>query len=111
MHSFSIHLIAEIHCIAKKDIDVSNYDELEKLMLEDFFLFASEHQHCSWLHWKMLNIVYGFEALEHRYRVHHPEGLPYKINDSKKYDLSTSFVRDLRKELCRPSANAGTYGA
>jgi len=87
MHSFSIHLYAEIKSIARNDID-SNYDQLESLMLEDFFGFAAERQECSWLHWKMSNINYGFEALEHRYRVHHPEKQLYKINDSKKYDLS-----------------------
>jgi hypothetical protein len=98
LHSFSIHLIAEILRYDKDVIDATKYDELEKLMLEDFFAFASEHQHCSWIHWKMSNIVYGFETLEHRYRVHHPGKSPYKINDSKKFDLSALLLEIYGKD-------------
>lgn len=98
LHSFSVHLVAEILRYDKDIIDAIKYDELEKSMLEDFFAFASEHQHCSWLHWKMSNIVYGFETLEHRYRVHHPGKSPYKINDSKKFDLSALLLEIYGKD-------------
>jgi len=98
LHSFSIHLVAEILRYDKDIIDAKEYNELEKLMLKDFFVFASEHPHCSWLHWKMSNIVYGFEALEHRYRVHNPDKSPYKINDSKKFDLSALLLEIYGKD-------------
>lgn len=98
MHSFSIHLIAEIEKISKDEID-GKYDRLEERMLDDFFAFASTRSDCSWLHWKMSNINFGFETLEHRFRVHHPDKQPYKINDSKKYDLS-SLILAIYGEKC-----------
>lgn len=98
MHSFSIHLIAEIEKIPKDEID-RNYDRLEARMLDDFFSFASTRSEYNWLHWKMSNINFGFETLEHRFRVHHPDKQPYKINDSKKYDLS-SLILSVYGEKC-----------
>lgn len=87
MHSFSIHLIAEIKKISRDDID-GHYDELEAVMLEDFYKFVKEHQDHYWLHWNMTNINFGFETIEHRYRVL-TERVPPKVEDSKKYNLSS----------------------
>jgi hypothetical protein len=98
MHSLSIHLIAEIEKISKDEID-GRYDRLEERMLDDFFAFASWRSDCSWLHWKMSNINFGFETLEHRFRVHQPDKQPYKINDSKKCDLS-SLILAIYGEKC-----------
>ena len=68
MHSFSIHLIAEVKNISQEEIH-KHYDELEAVMLEDFYSFVQSHQDHYWLHWNMTNINFGFQALEHRYRV------------------------------------------
>lgn len=87
MHSFSIHLIAEIQKISRDDID-RHYDALEAVMLEDFYKFVQEHQDHYWLHWNMTNINFGFETLEHRYRVL-TQRVPPKVDDSKKYNLSS----------------------
>ena len=86
MHSFSIHLIAEVNGIEREAID-GKYDELECEMLKQFFEFVANHDDALWLHWNMSNINYGFEALEHRYKVlSQKDGK--KIFDSKKYNLS-----------------------
>lgn len=87
MHSFSIHLIAEIKKISRDEID-KHYDDLEAVMLEDFYKFVQEHQDHYWVHWNMSNINFGFETLEHRYRVL-TEETPPKVDDSKKRNLSS----------------------
>ncbi len=87
MHSFSIHLIAEVKKIARDDIH-NHYNDLEAVMLEDFYKFVQEHQDHSWLHWNMTNINFGFETLEHRYRVL-TDKIPPKIADTKKHNLSS----------------------
>lgn len=87
MHSFSIHLIAEIQKISRSNIE-QHYDELEAKMLNDFYRFIQDHQDHYWLHWNMTNINFGFETIEHRYRVL-TQKMPPKVDDSKKYNLST----------------------
>jgi hypothetical protein len=87
MHSFSIHLIAEVKKIARNDIH-NHYDLLESVMLDDFYKFVQEHQDHYWIHWNMTNINFGFETLEHRYRVL-TDNIPPKVPDSKKYNLSS----------------------
>jgi hypothetical protein len=86
LKSFSIHYTAEILHINRDDIE-EKYAEIEKEMLSDFFKFIESQYDYIWLHWNMKNINYGFEALEHRYKVltgndaHH-------ISEEKKYNLS-----------------------
>jgi hypothetical protein len=87
MHSFSIHLVAEVKKIPRDEI-VNHYDELEAVMLEDFYRFVQEHQDHYWMHWNMTNINFGFETIEHRYRVLN-DNAPPKVDDSKKYNLSS----------------------
>ncbi|MFZ4701790.1 MAG: hypothetical protein ACOYMG_17220 [Candidatus Methylumidiphilus sp.] len=63
MHSFSIHLVAEISKVNRDEIH-DHYDDLEKDMLNDFHNnFVKSHQDCLWLHWNMSNINFGFEAI------------------------------------------------
>lgn len=90
MHSFSIHLIAEVRKIPRENID-QHYDELERDMLYQFFNFISEHDSSFWLHWNMSNINYGFEALIHRYKVLSGED-GKRIPDSKKFNLSSLIL-------------------
>lgn len=87
--SFSIHKIAEIQKVDLADIE-SHYDRLEREMLDEFFDFATTHAHCTWLHWNMRDINYGFQALEHRHRV--LGGTPYETKDEKKQDLSRLLI-------------------
>lgn len=87
-HSFSIHLEAEIQKIKKEEID-EHYDALEKAMLKSFYDFVKEHQTFCWVHWNMRNIHYGFETLEHRYRVlGASEDDIAAIPDNKRFNLS-----------------------
>ncbi len=95
MHSFSIHLIAEIKEIERDDIH-DHYDELECEMLKQFYDFVADNDNGFWLHWNMSNINYGFEALSHRYKV--LSKLDSKrIPDSKKYNLSTLILSSYGK--------------
>lgn len=87
--SFSIHKAAEKSHISGNDIE-SQYDNLEKQMLDDFFKYAENHQSYFWIHWNMRDINYGFKAIEHRYSV--LGGEPYKIVDEKKIDLARQLI-------------------
>lgn len=88
-HSFSIHKVAEQRHIPLADIS-ANYDELEKAMLDEFFEFIKTHQNYTWLHWNMRDINYGFQAIEHRYRV--LGGIPLEVSESQKFDLSRELI-------------------
>ena len=47
----------------------SNYDAIEKSLLQRFYTFLRERREKYWIHWNMRNLTYGFEHLEHRYRL------------------------------------------
>ncbi len=88
--SFSIHKVAELKHIAFEEI-TSHYDELEKEMLKEFFSYVEKHSGYTWVHWNMRNIVYGFQAIEHRYKV--LGGKPSEIADERKVDLSLLLIK------------------
>ena len=48
-HSFSIHLIAEELGINRSDIK-QKYDEVEKVMLNEYNEFLKNHQDAIWIH-------------------------------------------------------------
>lgn len=98
-HSFSIHLEAEIKRVPKDGIE-EQYDKLEKAMLKNFYDFVKEHQNHSWLHWNMRNIHYGFEMIEHRYKVlgATSNDIP-TIPDNKRFNLS-DMILDTYGEEC-----------
>jgi hypothetical protein len=87
--SFSIHKIAELKQIAPSTIN-QNYNTLEKEMLDEFFEFVRLHPSQKWIHINMRNINFGFEAINHRYKV--LGGSPADINDNLKIDLARLFV-------------------
>jgi hypothetical protein len=89
-HSFSIHLIAEQMEIERSKI-AERYNELEKVMLNDFNEFIKNHQDALWIHWNMNNINYGFEALDHRYKVLTKNNAS-KVIDTKKFNLSKMIL-------------------
>lgn len=89
-HSFSIHKFAEIEKINIFESH-NQYDFLEKLMLDEFFQFTAKKEDFIWVHWNMRDINYGFQAIEHRYKV--LGGSPeYIIQDSKKIDLAKIII-------------------
>ena len=87
--SFSLHKVAEKKHIPFDKIK-EHYDDLEHSMLNEFFMYAKEHQGFYWIHWNMRDINYGFKAIEHRFSV--LGGEPYKIPDSNKIDLARQLI-------------------
>jgi hypothetical protein len=87
--SFSIHQVAERRRIAFDQIE-QHYDELEKEMLVAFFGHLGSHRGMKYLHWNMRDANYGFQAIEHRFRVLGEE--PYVVEDDKKFDLSRLLI-------------------
>lgn len=73
--SFSTHSIAEELHIARDDVQ-RRFDEVEKRLLSDFYIFVRDRRDKFWVHWNMRNMTYGFEHLEHRYRVLGGENAP-----------------------------------
>ncbi|MDE0281901.1 MAG: hypothetical protein OXN16_12620 [Gammaproteobacteria bacterium] len=66
--SFSTHSIAaELH-IPREDVQ-GRFDEVECRLLQDFYDFIRDRRDKFWIHWNMRSLTYGFEHLEHRYRV------------------------------------------
>lgn len=87
--SFSIHKSAEQHHVPLPDI-TKRYDELEKNMLDEYFEFLRSRHGYTFIHWNMRDINYGFQAIEHRYKV--LGGHPITIDDSRKFDLARELI-------------------
>lgn len=87
--SFSIHKSAELKRVALAEI-AAKYDELEKDMLSEFFAFLKTKPDHTFVHWNMRDINYGFQAIEHRFKV--LRGKPIAISDDKKFDLAHELV-------------------
>lgn len=87
--SFSIHQVAERKGYSASDLE-QHYDQLEKLMLDEFFDYVRCHGSHLWLHWNMRDINYGFPAIVHRYKV--LQGNPGEIDESKLIDLSRLLI-------------------
>lgn len=66
--SFSTHSIAEELHIPRENVR-DRFDEVERRLLQDFYAFVRDRRDKYWIHWNMRNLTYGFEHLEHRYRV------------------------------------------
>lgn len=87
--SFSIHQMAERKRYSSKTLE-QQYDELEKLMLDDFYEYVRRHSTHTWLHWNMRDINYGFPALAHRYKV--LGGQPLEVHEANLVDLSRLLI-------------------
>jgi hypothetical protein len=66
--SFSTHAIAEELHIPREQV-IARFDEVEVELLRRFYDFVRERRDKYWIHWNMRNLTFGFEHLEHRYRV------------------------------------------
>jgi hypothetical protein len=86
--SFSVHQIAERQNLLNT-ID-QEYDTLEKKMLDEFYVFVHAHTGFKWLHWNMRDMNYGFEAIEHRYKV--LGGNPTEIPEQNRIDLNRLLI-------------------
>ena len=87
--SFSIHQMAEKRKVGSGQI-VTQFNELEKRMLKEFFDYAKTHQRGKWLHWNMRDINFGFAALEHRFQV--LGGTPVQMLEENLFDLSRMLI-------------------
>jgi len=87
--SFSIHKCAEQNSVKQNEID-EHYDNLEKLMLDEYFEFLTSRHGYLFLHWNMRDINYGFQAIEHRYSV--LKGEPFSVDDARKIDLARLLI-------------------
>lgn len=87
--SFSIHQVAEQRRIEFDQIE-RHYDDLEKEMLFAFFSHLKNHRSIMYMHWNMRDANYGFQAIEHRFRV--LGGEPHIVDDADKCDLSRMLI-------------------
>lgn len=87
--SFSIHKSAELAGIPADEI-TGRYDELERKMLDEYFDFIKSRHGYSFIHWNMRDINFGFQAIEHRYRV--LGGDAFVIDDFRKFDQARELI-------------------
>lgn len=88
---FSIYQIAEIEKIPENKI-VESYDKLEKKLLDNFYNFLKNKTNYKFIHWNMRDENYGFQAIEHRYKVLGGTPPDNIINDDRKIDLARMLV-------------------
>ncbi|MEX2805009.1 hypothetical protein AB3329_07850 [Streptococcus sp. H31] len=81
--NFSMHQYLEKRQHSTTD---ESSQTIEKELLEDFFSYVSKNGDKFWIHWNMRDTVFGFHALEHRFKV--LGGDPTVIDDDKKIDLA-----------------------
>lgn len=100
--SFALHAVAEDRSIPRDQVE-SRYDEIERILLERFYAFVRDRREKYWVHWNMRNIVFGFEHLDHRYRVltgqeppHIPIEVRMNLNDILKERYGSGFAPDPR---------------
>ena len=90
--SFSIHKVAETRKVPFSDINEC-YDCLEREMLQNFYGHLRNFQQTQYLHWNMRDLNYGFQAIEHRFRVlANNSDEPYVVEDNKKMDLARLLI-------------------
>lgn len=85
-NNFSIHQYSERLNIPITD---DTYRDIEKKLLTDFFTFVDKNLDKIWIHWNMRDSVFGFNAIEQRFRV--LGGKPQAIDNDKKIDLGHLF--------------------
>jgi hypothetical protein len=98
--SFSTHTTAEYMKISLNDVE-SNYDLIERKLLTQFYDFVRDRREKYWVHWNMRNVTFGFEHIEHRYRVLNdsdPPSIPVEVrinlNDALKNRFGVDYAVD-----------------
>jgi hypothetical protein len=98
--SFSTHTTAEYLHIPPNDVE-ARYDDIERELLTHFYNFVLDRRQQYWVHWNMRNVTFGFEHLEHRYRVltgKEPPSIPVEVrinlNDVLKARYGSDYVPD-----------------
>ena len=100
--SFATHTAAEYLEVGLDDVE-ARYDEIERELLTQFYDFARDRRERFWVHWNMRNVTFGFEHLEHRYRVltkKEPPSIPIEVrvnlNDALKQRFGSDYAPDPR---------------
>ena len=101
MVTFSTHSIAEELKIKKEDVQ-NSFDRIEETLLSRFYKYVLEYcDGASWIHWNMRSDIFGFEHLEHRYRVltgKEPVIIPvdkrYNLNSMLTHKYGSQYVDD-----------------
>lgn len=94
--SFSTHAVAEILGIPREEVR-ERFSEIERRLLDDFYEFVKDRRDKVWIHWNMRNLTYGFEHLEHRFRVlggQNPPIIPVERRVNLNDILSSKFGSD-----------------
>jgi hypothetical protein len=94
--SFSMHTTAEYLDISPNDVE-ARYDEVERELLTQFYNFARDRREKFWVHWNMRNVTFGFEHLEHRYRVltrQQPPSIPIEVRINLNDVLKSRYGND-----------------
>jgi len=103
--SFATHIVAEYLGVAWDDID-SRYDDIERELLTQFYDFARDRRENYWVHWNMRNITFGFEHLEHRFRVltkKEPPSIPVEVRHNLNDILKSRYGADYAADPRMPS--------
>lgn len=112
--SFSTHAVAEEMGIAREEV-LGKFDLVERQLLSDFFDFTRDRRDKYWVHWNMRNLTYGFEHLEHRFRIlggGNPAVIPVERRINLNDMLSRKYGSDFAKHPKMKSLmelNGGTH--
>lgn len=100
--SFATHTVAEYLGVPWDEIE-ARYDEIERELLTQFYDWARDRREKYWVHWNMRNVTFGFEHLEHRYRVlskKEPPSIPVEVrinlNDALRDRYGSDYAPDPR---------------
>lgn len=66
--SYATHTTAEYLGIPPDQVE-GRYDDIERELLAKFYEFVRDRREKYWVHWNMRSVVFGFEHLEHRFRL------------------------------------------
>jgi hypothetical protein len=98
--SFSTHTTAEYLHIPPDELE-AKYDDVERELLRQFYNFSRDRREKYWVHWNMRNVTFGFEHIEHRYRVltgQEPPSIPVEVrinlNDVLKDRFGDDYAAD-----------------
>ncbi|MGO4294541.1 hypothetical protein [Chitinophaga sp. RAB17] len=83
--TFSIQIEAQILNKPLGTLTDSDFDVLEKSMLNGFYSYLKKHKTHYWVHWNMRNSSFGFEAISNRYKI--LGGSPSYLDDRFIFDL------------------------
>lgn len=82
--TFSVHSEIELAAYAGRE---PTLNDVELAVLQRFYRFVASHSRAVFLHWNMRDDIYGFPALEHRYKLL-SGGPPTPIHESQRVDLA-----------------------